>query len=273
MPAFLVTLPNETAHVLFEGADSMVIFAATGADAIDAAQGHYSQPTGSNAMWAGATATEIVAGVSLEGYKFQVVVQDAVPPIRIEVTGNALSVSAAAEPVIDTAGATYAVDDIETLVGGTFTRAATIRVTAETGNVPDNVEVVDPGEYTILPGPTSVATTGNGDGNLVVDIIAADAHSYETYLGQMVTALNADAQIGGSLVDFSSGGAGALIFQVSSIGDALGDLILVPEFLKNGAPVAGLLSTIVDEGISGAVLTVAIPASIVIPRVTPVKGI
>ena len=276
MPAYLVTLPEETAHVLFEGADSMVIFAADAATATDAAQGHFSQPTGANAMWAGATVTEIVAGTitgdHLTGFEFAIVVQDAVPVIEYVAKGNGVAVQETV--AVNNGGTTYDDDDIETLVGGTFTRAATIRVTAETGNVVDTVELVDPGEYTVLPSLTGVVTTGNGDSALTVDITAAHPYGYEVFMGQMVTLLNGDAQIAGSLVDMSEAVAGARIFQVSSIGDDLGDLILLAEFRKNGAPIPNMLSTVVDEGISGAVLTVAIPATTIpIVRVTPVKGV
>jgi hypothetical protein len=274
MPAYLVELPeNEPGHTLFEGANKMVVFAADAANAIDAAQGHYAYPAGADAMWGGATATEIVAGAGadLEDYEFSIVVQNASPVIDYTASGNGIAM---ASGVVNAAGSGYTLNDILTVVGGTFTRAATLRATGVTTGAIDTVEVVDPGEYTVAPTLTANAVTGGTGTAATIDLTQAHVYGYEVFMAQMVGLLNGDAQIAGSLVDMSEGGAGARIFQVSSIGDGLGDLILVPEFRKNGAPVAGLLSTVVDEGIAGAVLTVAIPASpLPIPSVTPVKGV
>ncbi len=73
----------------------------------------------------------------------------------------------------------YAVGDEFQLVGGTFTRAARGRVTAESGTSPNAIEVIDGGSYTVLPpgpppGQNMETTNITGSGLLMlVDGIAS----------------------------------------------------------------------------------------------------
>lgn len=280
MPAFLVEMPEVTGLTLHEGANKMVVFADDSDSALEACEAHF---PGAESWIVLATATEVVAGTDLAGYEFRVTVTGAAgETAEVDVTalggaGN-LAVQASVEPVVSDGAATYAVDDIETLVGGVFTRAATIRVTAETGNVVDNVEVVDPGEYTTLPGPTSVVTTGNGDGNLEIDIVDAGENAYEVFLGQMVTLLNAQADIAGAGVDMSEGGIGTRLFTFSDGGggDDLGDAAVTVTFgPSGGGDISGLKGAITDEGVTTAVTSMALPtlAGLVLPNTpVPVKG-
>lgn len=271
MPAFLIELPAHPGHTLKAGANKMTVFAVDAASAIDAAQAEFDGD--SNAMWNGATATQLIAGTDLAGYELSIAVLDSSPVIEVAAQGGAGN-DAMASAVPNAQGATYSVDDIATLVGGTFTRAATFRVITAAGGTVDTVEVMDPGEYTVLPGLTGAATTGGGDGNLTLDLTAAGEDSYEVLMGQIVTLLNATSIIANAAVDMSEGAAGARLLTVASIADGIGDKTVQAQLRKNESPVAGLLSTIVDQGIAGAVLTVAIPAtaSLVLPNVTPVKG-
>jgi len=57
--------------------------------------------------------------------------------------------------------ATYAVNDVLTLVGGTGT-AATLTITTVSAGLPTAVKVTSPGNYTVLPSLTACATTGGG---------------------------------------------------------------------------------------------------------------
>ncbi len=277
MPAFLVELPASGGRQLIGGANSFIVFALNAADARAAAANHVSGD--SDALWNSAqtTVTEIIAGTTLPAdYELEIKVTDdggagiAIPAV-FHARGGAGNLAIASAVVGAAAGATYSDDDIEVLAGGTFTRAATVRVTGETAGAVDTVEIVDPGEYTILPTLDEIVTSGNGDGNLTVDGVAAAVDSYEVLLGQMVTLLNADPEIDNAAVDFSEGAAGARLFTIASIADDIGDSLV---FARLGSPHAGdipsLIGTIVDEGIAGAVLTFALPAAGAATTVMPI---
>ncbi len=62
------------------------------------------------------------------------------------------------------AGTGYADDDILTVVGGTFTTAATIRVTGQTAGVIDTIAIEDEGDYSVAPTGTLTTTGGTGSG-------------------------------------------------------------------------------------------------------------
>ena len=70
--------------------------------------------------------------------------------------------------VLNAAGTGYAVGETLTVTGGTFTTAATLSVTAETGGIIDSVTVLDPGVYTVFPG-VGAATTGSTNNDATVD--------------------------------------------------------------------------------------------------------
>jgi len=75
----------------------------------------------------------------------------------------------AASAVVAVGGTGYAVNDIVTLTGGTFTTAAQFRVTAVTGGVVDTVSVEVAGDYTAVPA-NPAATTGAGDNALTLTV-------------------------------------------------------------------------------------------------------
>lgn len=282
MPAYLVSMPEQTGLTLHghHGANKMVVFAASAADALVAAEGHFPGLAG----WvANATATEIVAGTNLAGYTFTVNITGAagqtVNPISVSALGGAgnNAIQATPDPAVNAAGTGYATNDILTVAGGTFTRAATLRVTGQTAGAIDTVEVVDPGEYTVAPTLTANAVTGGTGSSATIDLVMAGENSYEVFLGQLVGLLNAQTDIAGASVDFSDGGAGTRLLTLATGGggDDLGDATVTLFWGQQGGNVAGLSGTVTHEGVSTAVLSVAIPAvgSLVLPSaVTPVSG-
>lgn len=275
MPAFLVELPEVTGLSLPAGANKMVVFAADAANAKAMAAGHFEGDA--NALWqdASTTATAIVAATEAEmaGYSLFVQQIGAVGGdfvFRAE-PDDSLAIGAVA--INDGGVATYIVDDILTAVGGTFQRAATFRVTSVNTGVIDGIELVDPGDYSVLPSLTANAVTGGGGSGALMDLTAAAAGSWFQLAGRMVTVLNADTDIAGADVDFSENGSGTRLFTVSDITDAFGDGTLTFEMRKGGVALPQLVSTIVDGGIAGAVLTAAIPADpFAAAQVTPLKG-
>lgn len=292
MPAYLVELPEGYGggRQLIGGADKMVVFAADEAGARAGAAGMFDGD--GNALWNTlATVTEIVAGTTLadssDGWSaFTRITGGAaqtVDPIVVEADGltrnlatgvlgaNRLHIGAVA--LNDGGVATYVVDDILTAAGGTAVRAATFRVTAVNTGVITAVELVDPGEYTELPPLTANAVTGGGGSGALLDLTAAAVGSYEAIMAQMVTNLNAQTDIANAAVDFSEGGAGARLLTLASVADNIGDATVTFEMRHNGSAFAPLVGAITHEGIAGAVLSVAIPASpLAPPRVVAVKS-
>lgn len=270
MPAFLVSLPDEPGKGFHEG-NRQVVFAADQAGALLLAQSAFDGDA--NAMWAAATATEIVAGTVLTGYEFTVNVFGGATTGPISATAKAgpLALALASAVVGAAPGATYADDEIATVVGGVFTRAATFRVVAQTAGAVDTVEMEDPGEYTVLPTLDEMVTTGGGDGNLTLDGTASAIDAYEVFLGQLVTLLNGHADIAAAKVEFSEALLGPRLFTVAAAGDAIGDATVQLVFSRNsGAHMAQLSSTITDQGAGGAALSFAIPATPVPIPGTPV---
>lgn len=289
MPAFLVELPSDKR---VQGADALVVFAANEAGARAAAQGQFDGDF--NTLWGDAetTVTEVVAGAALadagagwfvygriEGGAAQTVGFD---PFIFTVDGLDRNPAAGrlgtaqkhigAVAINDGGMATYIVDEILTAAGGTFTRAATFRVTSVNTGVIDGIEVVDPGEYTELPSLTANAVTGGSGSAALMDLTVAAEGSYEALLAQVVSALGANPDITGADLDLSEGGSGARLLTLASIGDGIGDATVTFEVRQNGVAFAPLVSTITDGGAAGAALTVAIPASPIAPaRVTRVK--
>ncbi len=268
MPAFLVELPLSGGKTLIGASDSFVVFALNAADARAVAANHVSGD--SDALWLNAitTVTEIVAGTTLPAdYEleisiFESAVGDGIAiPVRYNARGGAGNVAMQSVAIGAAAGLSYIDNEIVTLVGGTFTRAATVRCEG-TGAV-TAVDLVDPGEYTVLPTLDEIVTvtSGPGDDALTIDAVAAPAESYEVLLGQMVTILNGDPEIANAAVDMSELLAGVRLFTISSIADGIGDSIAT---VRVGAPHAGaipsLVGTIVDDGVAAAVLTFALPA-------------
>jgi len=289
MPAYLVELPQSTpVSNLGQGSDKMVIFAADVAGARRAAAGRFDGD--GNALWNTlATITEIVTTTLLadsgDGWSgFCRVTGGAaqtVDPIVAEAKGKTRNQAQGIigrnrfhlDGALNSGGtATYIVDDILTAAGGTFIRAATFRVITVSTGVITAIELVDPGEYSVLPTLTANAVTGGGGTNATIDLSQFASNSYEAIMAQMVTELAAFADLTSSL-DLSEGAAGARLFTVATVGDNIGDAAIEFEIRNNGTVETVLLSTIVDEGSAGAVLTVAVPASpLAPPRIVPVKS-
>lgn len=268
MPAFLVELPVSGGKTLIGAANSFVVFALDAADARQVCANHVSGD--SDALWnsADTVVTEIVAGTTLPAdYELEILITNdgagagiAIPAVY-RARGGAGNIAMLSGVLGSAAGLSYIDDEIVTIAGGTFTRAATFRCEG-TGAV-TAVEMVDPGEYTILPTLDEMATvtSGPGDDNLTIDGVAAPAESYEVLLGQMITLLNADPEIGNADVDMSELLLGNRLFTIASIADGIGDSTVLARL---GSPHKGtipsLVGTIVHEGIAAAVLTFALPA-------------
>lgn len=260
MPAFLVSLPEEPGKGFHEG-NRQVVFAADAASALQAVQGSFDGDA--NAMWGAAVAAEIVAGTDLTGYEFTINVHGGATtsPVGVTAKAGAGALALASGVVGAAAGLSYVDDDISSIVGGVFTRAATFR-SEGTGAV-TAVDMEDPGEYSVLPTLDEMATTtaGPGDGNLTIDGTAAVLNGYEVFLGQLPTLLNAHPDIAAATVEMSELLLGPRLFTIAAASDAIGDATVELVFRKpGGVHVAQLASTIVDQGAGGAVLTFAIPA-------------
>jgi len=255
MPAYQIDLLANAQFTLPQGVNSMVIFAASPADARNLAESRFTGD--SNAAWQAATVTEITEASDFSEYALHVAVLNSVPVIDIEASPSGIAVTAG---VIGVAGTGYTANDVVTLVGGTSTRAATFRVTAETAGVPDTIELVDPGEYTVAPAASPLATTG-GTGSGLTITPTSSANSVEAMYANAVGLLNATSIIDASAVDMGDGTNPLL--TISAISDALGDRRVLVEMLRvqgfDKTSIDGMVGTIVDEGVSGAVLSAAFP--------------
>ncbi len=268
MPAFLVELPASGGKTLIGASDSLVVFALNAADARAMCANAFDGD--STALWQSAqtTVTEIIAGTTLpDNFELEVIVTNdgagagiAIPSIY-RAKGGAGNVAMQSVAIGAAAGLMYIDDEIVTIDGGTFTRAATVRCEG-TGAV-TAVALEDPGEYTVLPVLDEMTTTtsGPGDDALTLDGVAAPENSYEVLLGQMVTLLNSDVEIANAAVEMSELLLGPRIFTVASVADGIGDSTVL---VRLGAPMSGdipsLVGAIVHEGIAAAVLTFALPA-------------
>jgi hypothetical protein len=285
MPNYIVELPeSQTYSQLGEGATKMVIFAADEAGARRAAAGRFDGD--GNALWnTEAVVTELVAGAALadagdvDGWEAYVRISGGAAqvddPLVFSVNGltrddskgilgnNRLHVGAVA--LNDGGVATYVIDDILTAAGGTFTRAATFRVITVSTGVITAVELVDPGEYSVLPATmTANPVTGGGGTAALLDLTAAAPGSYEALLGQLTTELAASVELTASL-DLSEGASGTRLLTMATVGDGIGDATAEVEIRHNSTVETVLMSTITDGGSAAAVLTAAIPASPIAP--------
>lgn len=278
MPAFLVELPDSGGKTLIGASNSIVVFALNAADARAMAANAFDGD--SDALWNDAitTVTEIVEGLTLpSNFEFEIVVNNdgagagIAIPARFKAVGGVGNVAMESVVIGAAAGLSYIDDEIVTIDGGTFTRAATVRCEG-TGAV-TAVDLVDPGEYTVLPTLDEMTTTtsGPGDDALTLDGTAAPEESFEVLLGQMITLLNADPEIANADVDMSELLLGDRLLTIASLADGIGDSTVT---VRLGAPVAGnvpgMLGAIVHEGVAAAVLTMALPtqAGIVLPTLT-----
>ena len=266
MPAFLVELPESATFSNLGGAaDKMIVFAADATGARRGAAGRFDGE--GNALWQTlATVTEIVTSAALadsgSGWTgFCRIIGGAaqtVDPFIATADGKskdqAQGILGADRKSLNVAlndggTATYIVDDILTAVGGTFTRAATMRVITVSTGVITAIELVDPGEYSVLP-TTLIANPVSGGGGTValVDLTEFASNSYEAILAQMVTEITANPDITLAAIDLSEGAAGTRIFTIAEIADGIGDATLEFEMRNNGLAEPVLVSTLVDEG-------------------------
>ena len=72
---------------------------------------------------------------------------------------------------LNAAGSGYAVGDVLTISGGTFTEAATIEISALTSGAISGFNLTSPGTYTLAPGLTGVATTGGHGSGATFDLV------------------------------------------------------------------------------------------------------
>lgn len=259
--AYLVTLPVTTGTSLYHGINAFVIWANDATDAKDAARGKYGSD-GMDTAWASATATALAAATDLSGYQVYVAIPDAAAPLQFQTSGQDLSASAAAINS-GNAGTTYTANDVVTLSGGTFTRAATVKVLTVNTGVPATVAVVDPGDYSVAPSPaTGLSTTYGGAGSGLKLDVTFSTDTLKGKFAKMVTLLKANTTTSHAAVD-----ANANTFTAAGTADNLGAATLVVEVRKNGRKVTSLVGAITDLGSSGAALVAAIPSAPVYPNV------
>ena len=266
MPAFLVQYPSRGGLTLPEGANSFVVFASNAANARAMVAGHFTGDQNALILSADMAVTEVVVADEDEMSGYTLVINQigaAAGDYGQIVTPADTHFAIGSVAINDGGTATYVVDEILGALGGTVTetgREATFRVTSVNTGVIDGIELVDPGDYLVLPSLTANAVTGGGGTVALMDLTAAAKGSWFDLAGRAVTLLNLQSDIAGAEVDFSEGGAGTRLFTCSDITDAFGDGTLTFELQKNGSALAQLVSTLVDEGIAGAVLTAAIAA-------------
>lgn len=98
--------------------------------------------------------------------------------------GTATGVSIVATVVLASGGTGYAVDEILTVVGGTFGEAARIKVTAVSGGVITGFQLVDAGTYSSADTPTSpVSTTGGGNDDATFTLTFKDQEALHPRTG------------------------------------------------------------------------------------------
>lgn len=268
MPFFLLTLPDSALAGVKFGKQALIA-AETANDAKAMAKAAFDGDA--SAAWDAAVVTtlaEVLANAAnaMTGWKFRVAVLDSTPVVDIEATGVLGAVSA----TIGAGGTGYATNDIVTVSGGTNTRAATFRVTGETGGVVDSVEVVDPGDYTAMPSNPASTTGGTGSGLTLT--ITSDNDRMANLAAHAVTLLNATTPIAGAAIDM---GATPPLLTIASGGggDDLGDKTVSVEVKPPGVAgvdaVAGFLGTLTHQGVTTAVLSVQIidPATVTVPSI------
>lgn len=80
-----------------------------------------------------------------------------------------------ASAAIAAGGTGYAVDDILTLVGGTFERVGKLRVTTVTTGAVTAVSVEEEGAYTVVPTDPVAVTGGSGNDDATFNLTVSDA--------------------------------------------------------------------------------------------------
>lgn len=260
MPAYLLDLGDGPGRHLPGGHSKFVIFAGTAADARAVAKAAYDGDGGTK--FDGATVTEIAVGADLTHADFQLSVNvlDSSPVLELLTTG---ATGGAISAAVTAGGSGYSANDILTCVGGTFTRAATFRVLTESAGAVATIELVDPGEYTVFPsGALATTVAPSGGSSCTLTPVFSNDHYYNR-LAEMVGLLNATSIIAGAALDI---GAATPLLTIAAIGDAIGDKKVEAEYRMDGVAIPGFLGAITDEGIAAAVLSVAVIAAPVVPK-------
>jgi len=280
MPAYLVELPSRPGLNNIVQGRSMVVFAASSAEALAAADGKFGQD--SNGLFAKiATATEIVAETDYVDYVLKVQLSDPATPFTIaaDIRANGI-VALGAEiqclktPAINAGGTGYTAADVLFLdedVAGDANRKTSLTVTSVSGGVIDGIAALDPGDWKTLPASlTGVSLTGGSGGDdATMDMVATVKGDIEHQAAHAVSLLLALVATAGAAIDM---GASPPVLTVSSVADAIGDYKLIAELGRNNVPIPLLLGTVIDEGIAAAVTSVEIPVAPVIPNVLRVVG-
>ena len=109
---------------------------------------------------------------------------------------------------ISAAGTGYTLNDIVTIVGGTYTAAATVKITAVSGGVPTAVAVQTGGDYSATP--SNPASTSGGSGSGLTLTMTWTPHVDEwKYL--MLHNTNSDQYIGFKCLKYISGDSAYLL--------------------------------------------------------------
>ena len=110
------------------------------------------------------------------GAKFDLTYTDTAWETKIDYVADEATATA-----ISVAGTGYTVNDIVTVVGGSFTEAATVKVTAVSGGVPTTVSVNSAGNYITTPSNPAVTSGGTGTG-LTLTMTYAETVEERQYL-------------------------------------------------------------------------------------------
>ena len=272
MPVYKVELLSTDGATLVDGKVGHVVAAADTTDALDTAKSQNSNP-GDDARWDALTplllagTTDSGIAVDMTGWSCKVNISDdadATAEINVDVTCLATDIGFSAA-AINGGGTGYAVGDILTIQVGTFTKEALLRVTSESGNVIDGIEIIDPGVYSVVPA-NDVAVTGGGGGDDADFTMTASTAGISVLMSRVVTALNADLQIAAAIF---TPGDDTLLLAEGSGADDLGDKIVVMTVRNpNGGVVAGFVGVVTDDGSTTDDLTVvSVAESYEVPHV------
>lgn len=133
-------------------------------------------------------------------------------------------------------GNSYQRGDVLTLSGGTFTRAATVRVTRVSGGNVTAVELVDGGEYSVFPvGSTAATTGGSGTGCTITMTKGAEIEH-----GDQLT-IDCPELFGGD--DLGSGGVRATMTLFSGTDTQAASPYLSSNHVASAAPSGGSSGT------------------------------
>jgi len=147
---------------------------------------------------------------------------------------------------LNSGGGTYNVGDTLTVVGGTFTTAATVLVTAEVGNVITQVQVIDPGEYTVFPGVGAATTVAPAGGTLAtIDYSGPVIEVGDTL--RVVTAFNPQIENSYFIKGLIGKGEVSIItVDVSGTGYSVGDTLSIAQL--EGALGVGTTDAVLEVG-------------------------